>query len=836
MTILGSYTFCVISVFKKHPFTHNLSTFNNRLLLHILTIKYAIMNDNLKNEILQRSNYGLYFFELILGYKLQPQSDKRFKNVKNPLYNDKNPSLSICKNNKGIWGFNDYGIVDHFGDVFDFYALHHKLDIKKDFVELLNMMKSDLDNNQILHSTINQASHQSTIDNKNEVIGVNLLEVDSSDTSKKYMSQYGITTEIMKINNVVEITGYKELHLDSSLDKFKNIQNQTFYAYKQDKFAKLYCPNPKKFLYVGKKPKDYIFGLNFNNNSSLLFLVGGEKDVLALHSKGFQAVCLNSETTPPSRRIMKSFYEDKITPIIMYDCDEAGRKGAERISKLTDWKIADLSTIIPIENRENVKDVSDYIRQGLSIDKLKFFLEQFSDEIQNQEESSDTNNEDLEEVDEIEDFDEDDEVKLDYDFISDEIYKKLPSAFQDVSSPIKDRIKKDLVLVASLGVVSNLIDINGIYGNKVVYPNLFIFITAPASSGKGVMSWVRRLGDELQKKYNRIYQIDKAEFEDNKRKGEKPKRLTVFQSANASVSGFIKQLSKNQGKSIVFETEADSLNGVMKNEDWGSFSDLFRRSFEFETISMLRVDEDNSVEIDNPRLSVVLSGTKDQLFKLIPSAENGLYSRFLFMQFPLIPDWQDVFENDVSFDNYYKELSKKFKDYHEKCLNVNIIFTFTTSQKEKFHLHFERIQREYHVLYGDDIIASVRRIANIQFRIAMLLSAVRMLDAGEMKTELICEDVDFDIASDLIVWFLIHTVKIFGQLPNKPKQYYSLKNNVAKLYDNLPEEFTYKGALKIGESLGLPNGTIQKYLRRLREVGLLTSEAFGKYVKKTQKV
>ena len=78
-----------------------------------------------------------------------------------------------------------------------------------------------------------------------------------------------------------------------------------------------------------------------------------------------------------------------------------------------------------------------------------------------------------------------------------------------------------------------------------------------------------------------------------------------------------------------FESEADTL-GVMMDKEWANFSDSLRKAFHHETISYLRKTNNEHIQIENPRLSILLSGTKSQLHKLIPDVENGLLSRFIF--------------------------------------------------------------------------------------------------------------------------------------------------------------------------------------------------------------
>ncbi len=782
------------------------------------------MYSDLKNELLQRSNNGFDFFNLILGGNLSMIDEKRCKNVKNPFYEDKNASLSIYTNSKGIWSFKDYGNLDYSGDVFDFCALYYKLSVKKDFIELKKLMLRDLGDNKISLKNTNNSISKSVVKNVNEIIGVELIKVAFSEASMKYWMQFGITAEILKLNNVFEITGYKNLLLKSDNEKYNYFKNQTYFAYEQHNFAKLYCPNPKKFLYVGKKSNNYTFGQNFSNDTNLVFLVGGEKDVLTLHSLGFQAFCLNSETVLPSRRMIKDYHEDQIAPIIMYDCDETGKKSAEKISKLTNWRVADLGMIVPNEEK-NIKDVSDYILKKLSKDKLIDFLNSFSQNFKKENEVI----EDLEFSKEIE-SNEIDATENSYLSIPTKVYNNLPRLFKDIVSPIDENHKKDLVLTGSLAVLSNFINVSGVYGRMTVYPNLFLFITAPASAGKGTLRWVRKLGDALHYRYSDNYKKELAEYNDNGKKGEKPKRKSVFLSTNASIAALLKQLHINDGRGIMLETEADSLNEVMKNQ-WGNLSDVLRRSFEFEVLSSLRADDDKTFDIKIPKLSIVLTGTKNQLFDLIPSSQNGLFSRFLFIEFPLVKKWEDMFDSENSLDNYYYEISKRVLKLYDKTSIPEIKFKFTPAQSERFNKIYEQKQNEYDVLLGEDSIASIRRIGNMQFRIAMLISTVRMLENDTLQNTFYCEEIDFEISEILAQWFMNHMRKIFTQLPNRPKQFKEMKTIDSKLIDKLPDEFTFKLGLEIAESLSIPKGTFENMLRRFKKAKLIVSLAHNLYGK-----
>ena len=84
-------------------------------------------------------------------------------------------------------------------------------------------------------------------------------------------------------------------------------------------------------------------------------------------------------------------------------------------------------------------------------------------------------------------------------------------------------------------------------------------------------------------------------------------------------------------------------------------------AFHFECVSYARKSADEMFEITEPRLSVALSGTPDQVFRLIPSPEDGLFSRFLFYVFSTDMDWRDVSADEQKIDliGFYQELSNE---------------------------------------------------------------------------------------------------------------------------------------------------------------------------------
>lgn len=120
--------------------------------------------------------------------------------------------------------------------------------------------------------------------------------------------------------------------------------------------------------------------------------------------------------------------------------------------------------------------------------------------------------------------------------------------------------------------------------------------------------------------------------------------------------------------------------------------------------------------------------------------------------------------------------------------------------------------------HGEYIIASVRRLGLSSFRIILILSALRILETGEIPTKLICTDEDFTTALTICNTLMVHTGKIFSTLPQvEDIQPGHLSSSRQQLFlTALPEEttFTRQTYLQIAETLGIPVPSADRYINR----------------------
>ena len=444
------------------------------------------------------------------------------------------------------------------------------------------------------------------------------------------------------------------------------------------------------------------------------------------------------------------------------------------------------------------------------------------------------------------------------------IYQNLPTFLQWATAKATTPEDKDLLLLGSIVAISPCLpNIYGIYDERTVYPNLFLFVTAQASAGKGRLTLCRKLVEpihralrEQSKAEHDEYHRQQNEYAATKDKTdiERPKEpplRALFIPANSSATALFQILNDNNGIGLMFETEGDTLAQTFKSEH-GNYSDGFRKAFHHEKISYLRRKDREYVELETPRLSALLSGTPKQVATLIPNAENGLFSRFIFYYMNIIPVWKNVFAGSPTqtLDDYFRDLGDHFYDFHKTLQNqpTPLRFTLTPPQQDQFNAYFSQAQNQYLYLCGTDYIATIRRLALITFRITMILTTLRLMDLGETNNlhkenllnpanlnkikvqTLSCSDTDFQTSLTLVKTLIQHAAKVFDSLPTQPEA--PKPPNQKQLFlESLPPEFSRQDYLNIAKRLNIIDKTAQKYISIFVQKDLINHFAHGKYKK-----
>ncbi len=428
------------------------------------------------------------------------------------------------------------------------------------------------------------------------------------------------------------------------------------------------------------------------------------------------------------------------------------------------------------------------------------------------------------------------------------LYPHLPEFLQKVVAVATSDEERDILLLSSLVAISACLPkLYGIYDGKKVFSNLFLFVTAQASAGKGRMVHCRQLVNPIHKElreeaklHKQHYEVELAEYNAKKGKEEgiekpsKPPEKMLFIPANNSSTGAYQLLGDSDGRGLIFETEGDTLAHAFKS-DYGNYSDGFRKAFHHETISYYRRTDREFVDIENPCLSTVLSGTPKQVSALIPNAENGLFSRFIFYYMNVNPIWKNVFASttDNGLDDYFETLGNEFYELY-RLLKTNGDFQFhlTVDQQEQFNSFFSKTQGKYITLQGLDYMATIRRLGLIAYRFCMLFSALRVLETGDISNKIVCEERDFQASLEIIKVLVVHSSKVFSELPEE-EQKPSRKNRKERFLHNLPATFNRQTYLEVAKNLNLPAKTAEGYITGFIKANLIHRERQDSYLNLT---
>jgi hypothetical protein len=425
------------------------------------------------------------------------------------------------------------------------------------------------------------------------------------------------------------------------------------------------------------------------------------------------------------------------------------------------------------------------------------------------------------------------------------LFPQLPDFLKRVLQICTTNEERDIMLLGTLVTLSSCIPkIYGIYDGKRVYPNLYLFISAQASAGKGRLVHCKQLVKPIHKALRQQarlikqqYEVDLAEYNSKEGKAngaekpEKPKEKMLFIPANNSTTGVFQLLSDNEGRGLIFETEGDTLAQAFKS-DYGNYSDGFRKAFHHETISYYRRTDREYVDIESPALSTVLTGTPKQISSLIPDAENGLFSRFIFYFMNIQPVWKNVFASPVSqgLDAFFDDLGQEFYElYNSLQTSSETEFCFSQDQQIQFNNFFSQVQTRYITIQGLDYMATVRRLGLIAFRLAMVLTVLRIPETGELSAQIVCDEQDFQIGLEMIKVLVKHSSKVFSELPADVKPT-KRKNRKEKFLEQLPSTFNRQKYLETAASLSIPNKTAEGYITEFVKKGLIHRESQDLYL------
>lgn len=419
-----------------------------------------------------------------------------------------------------------------------------------------------------------------------------------------------------------------------------------------------------------------------------------------------------------------------------------------------------------------------------------------------------------------------------------EVYEALPPLLQNCCRPFSAGHERDILLLGVLGVLSGcFLNTTGTYDGQTVWPMLYAFVIAPAANGKGGLSMARRLVYPLHAARVRESREMLSEYEAAIEQHAQHMRTTVGRAqrtlghapqpptmppsrqllipGNSSAASILTVLDANEGQGIIFESEGDTIAGTLKQE-WGSYSDLMRKGFHHEAATSQRKTGREFLEVNSPKLAVVITSTVGQVRGIIPNAENGLFSRFLFYFCNPPQLWRNV-----GPDNGRGNLTEHFDRLAERveCLVSDacepITVELSTEQWQALNEQGAASLAEAVQLHGEGAGSIIKRLGLILFRLCMLLTVLRAHEERRpLQGTLLCSNLDFNTSSLLVQVCRRHALALYEQMPREqqpPAPRYAARQTKTEQAIALAEQG--KSQREIARMLDTSESTLRGWLK-----------------------
>ena len=391
--------------------------------------------------------------------------------------------------------------------------------------------------------------------------------------------------------------------------------------------------------------------------------------------------------------------------------------------------------------------------------------------------------------------------------------EQLPAMIRPLMNLAQSPAEKDMLLLSLLtaagSCMPNLYCRYGLTGKRY-YPNLQCFIVGSAACGKGIANLALEL----------VKPIHEA--------------TPLIIPGDATYPAFYQTLAKQHGRGYIHESEGSVITDIWRSST-ANYNTALRKAAEHETISRARCKEYSVIE--NPQLSMVLTGTFSQYHALVPSIENGYFSRLLTL---IVEDVQPFSERYVqpaeSSQAIIATAAEQLYHLYEGLFAAQPLeFQLTEDQRTRLGLHLKTAYPTLIRMLGEDFHSVILRMAVHIERIAMILSALRVSTPYTIHhTPLVCSDEDYRIAELIGNKLILHMAQAYQMIKGTQKiALPTIKPLDQKqiLLSLLPEEFGHAILVKEASAQGIPSRTAERWNENWQQQGIVYRVKYDCYRK-----
>ena len=403
----------------------------------------------------------------------------------------------------------------------------------------------------------------------------------------------------------------------------------------------------------------------------------------------------------------------------------------------------------------------------------------------------------------------------------------LPAIIQPVMSLAQSDAERDMLLMALLTAAGScmpkLYFRYGLTGKKY-YPNLQCFIVGSAACGKGIANLALDF----------VRMVDEA--------------MPLVIPGDSSYPGFYRRLQSQDGRGYIHESEGSVITDVWRSTVT-SYNTALRKAAEHEPITRNRANDNSSIPC--PQLSVLLTGTFSQYRALVPSIENGYFSRLLTL---IVNDQQPFSSKYVQpADSTSHVMPAAAQQLYNLCemlyRSQPVEFSLTDDQRTRLGQHLQTAYPALISQLGSNFHSVVLRMAVHIERMAMILTALRkgselsLREANEggesdspRKEERtwMCKDADYQMAEMIGNKLILHMAAAYRMIKGKEEETMpkvEVLDQRRMLLGLLPEEFETKTLVDEAKAQGIPRRTIFRWADEWQQTGIVEKVSHGLYKK-----
>ena len=325
-----------------------------------------------------------------------------------------------------------------------------------------------------------------------------------------------------------------------------------------------------------------------------------------------------------------------------------------------------------------------------------------------------------------------------------------PWPLADITAYGTTAAQRDALLLGGLTVLGACMGrhVRCAYGGRLLSPCLQTFVVAPPASGKGALSLARLIAEPIHDGIRRRVKAAYDEYRKAKaaydlmgkerarlEPPQQPKDSMFIIPGNNTGTGILQNLIDSDGEGIICESEADTVTTAI-GTDYGHWSDTLRKAFDHDRLSYNRRTDREYREVKKSYLAVLLSGTPAQVKPLIPSAENGLFSRQLFYYMPAIRQWQDQFDaDDTDLEAAFTAIGRQWKRSVDGLKAGGVYdVRLDKGQRTEFNRLFAALFARAGIANGNEMSSSVARLAINACRMLSVVAVLRAMGCAALMT------------------------------------------------------------------------------------------------------